>query len=378
MSGLRGLVTTWRGDLLLAIALVAWTASYVGFIAPPAERQWTALIFAVPSAAAVAVRRRYPLAAAAVTGGALLAVRPLGLFTVVESPVGVPFAGTPFLIAYSAGAGAGLTAGLIAAGLLTAGLQVENRVFNPIFEMITVGAWLAGRVVLSRRKLAEQLGRRNAELQAEQELFAREAVRYERARIARELHDVVGHNLSLMVVQASAGQRLADADPGMVAEALETVAEAVAAAQAEAGLLTELLAGGPLSVPPPGVHMAEELVRQAAVTGLKVSCQFTGAWDQMAPAASEAAYRVIQEALTNALKHAPGAAVTITVREVHAQVTVTITNAAPGQAPSRLERSGGGYGLAGMRERIAACGGQLTAGPTTSGGWQVSAVLPAG
>ena len=87
--------------------------------------------------------------------------------------------------------------------------------------MITIGPWLVGRVVLSRRRMTEQLQARNEELRAEQELFARESVRYERARIARELHDIVAHCLSVMVVQASAGQRVADADRDGMAEALD-------------------------------------------------------------------------------------------------------------------------------------------------------------
>src|ERR1700722_18022763 len=99
--------------------------------------------------------------------------------------------------------------------------------------MLTVGPWLVGRVVLSRRRMADQLQARNAELRAEQELFAAESVRYERARVAREVHDPVAPGISVMVVQASAGQRIAVANPNGVAEALESVAEAAAQAQTE-------------------------------------------------------------------------------------------------------------------------------------------------
>jgi signal transduction histidine kinase len=124
----------------------------------------------------------------------LLAVRPLGLTGTIDSPLTVPITWTPFLIAYSLGADAGLVAGLVAAVLLAACLQLANDGgFNPIFVMIAIGPWLAGRIMFSRRNMTRQLEARNAELDAERELFALESVRYERARIARELHDIVAH-----------------------------------------------------------------------------------------------------------------------------------------------------------------------------------------
>jgi signal transduction histidine kinase len=231
--------------------------------------------------------------------------------------------------------------------------------------------------MLSRRTMTGQLAARNAELWTEQELFARESVRYERARIARELHDIVAHCLSVMVVQASAGQRVADACADGIAEALEAVADAAAQAQAESGRLVEMLGGELPSGTSPGLPAVSDLVRRASVTGLAVSYRIQGSCNQLSPAASETAYRIVQEALTNALKHAPGAPVDITITGQSADVTVDIVNAAPQHRPSGLERSGGNYGLAGMCERVSACGGSLTTGPTATGGWHVSALLPA-
>ena len=242
---------------------------------------------------------------------------------------------------------------------------------------MTIGPWLVGRIVLSRRTMIEALEARNAELRAEQELFARESVRYERARIARELHDIVAHCLSVMVVQASAGQRVADAGRDGMAEALESVAEA-----ASSGAGGDRHAGGAAGRGAAVGHLARTADGQrarapAGVTGLAVTCRFLVSGDHLAPAASEAGYRVVQEALTNALKHAPGAPVDITVSGRDGGVEVDIVNAPPRQVPSGLERSGGGFGLAGMRDRVAACGGRLTSGPTPAGGWRVSALLPA-
>jgi signal transduction histidine kinase len=372
---LRRLFTSWRGDVLLAVLLVIWAAAYLGTAAARADQRWTAVIFVLPWAAALATRQRWPVAAAAVACALLLAVRPLGLVPELNGLLGDPSLWVVFLLAYALGTGAGLAAGLAGAALLAACLLIANGGFSPVAIMVTIGPWLAGRVVLSRRRLTEQLQARNEELRAEQDLFALESVRYERARIARELHDIVAHCLSVMVVQASAGQRIADAD-GM-AEALQSVAAAAEQAQAEIGRLAELLSE---DLPPgmtPRLEMVGELVRQASVTGLAVSCRFQRPCDQLSPAASEAAYRVVQEALTNALKHAPGAPVDITIGGQDAGVTVDIVNTAPRGGSSGLERSGGSYGLAGMRERVGGCGGTLISGPTATGGWHVSAVLPA-
>ncbi len=372
-------LATWRwGDALLAAALVAWSVAYLAATTAHGDGRWAALIFLVPYAAAVAIMRRWPVAAVVLAAAALLAVTPLGLAWAVNGWLALPLVWTPFLLAYAVGSGTRLWPGLAGIVLLAAGLLAANQGFNPLLLVITAGAWLAGRITVSRRALTEQLRARNAELAAEQELFAAESVRYERQRIARELHDIVAHCLSVMVVQASAGQRVAGADRGGAAEAFAAVAEAAAQAQAEIGRLVELLSGDPRPGASPRLRMVDELVRQASATGLAVTCRFRGDDENVPAAASEAAYRVVQEALTNALKHAPGAPVTITVHAQQATVDVSVVNAPPGRRPSGLEGSGGGYGLAGMRQRVTACGGSLSAGPTPSGGWQVSASLPAG
>jgi len=372
---LKRLLTSWRGDVLLAALLAAWAIGYLSLAAARGTVQWGALLFVLPFAGTVAVRRRWPAAAAGVACALLLAGWPLGLAAVLNGALGTPLLSVPFLLSYTLGAETGAATGLAGTVLLAACAQLADGGFSPVAEMITFGPWLAGRVVLSRRRLAEQLQARNEELRAQQEVFAEESVRYERARIARDLHDVVAHCLSVMVVQASAGQRMTDS--GEVAEALESVATAAAQAQTEIGTLVELLAGEIPSGASPRLAMIGELVGRASATGLTVTCRFEGDCDQLDDVASETAYRVVQEALTNAFKHAPGAPVDITIHGDGAGVTVDIVNAAPRESPAGLARSGGGYGLAGMRERVDACGGSLTSGPTTAGGWQVSAALPA-
>ncbi len=372
---LKRLLTSWRGDALLAAVLAAWAIGYLALAAAHGNPQWATLPFVLPFIATAAVRRRWPVPAAAVACALLLAAAPLGAAGTLNGTLGTPLLSVLFMLSYTLGTETGVATGLAGTVLLAVCAQIAGGGFSPVAEMITLGPWLSGRVVLSRRRLAEQLQARNEELRAEQETFAEESVRYERARIARDLHDIVAHCLSVMVVQASAGQRMTDR--GEVAEALESVAAAAAQARTEIGRLVEMLAGEMPSATSAGLPMVAELVHRASATGLTVNCCFMGDCDQLGPAASEAAYRVVQEALTNALKHAPGAPVDITVRGNDSGVTVDIVNAATLESPASLARSGGGYGLAGMRERVQACGGCLTSGPTATGGWQVSAALPA-
>jgi signal transduction histidine kinase len=366
---------SWRADALLAAALLAWTLACLATQSPGVGRDWLVLVLTAPYAAALAFRRRWPLASALVACAVFLAVRPLGLVPVFNGTLGDPYLWVLFLLCYALGAGAALGIGLAMTVLLAVSAVVANQGFDPIIVMLTLGPWLAGRVVLSQRRMTDRLHRRNEELEAERELFALESVRYERARIARELHDIVAHCLSVMVIQASAGQRVVEAVG--VAQALESVAEAAEQAKMEVGRLVSLLGGRPLAGPPPGLDMIDELVRRAGLSGQVVTCRVVGRCGLLGAAASEAAYRLVQEALTNSVKHAPGAAVEITIQGCEGTVEVSVVNAAPARQRSGVERSGGSYGLDGMRERVAGCGGSFGCGPTPAGGWRVSALLPA-
>ena len=216
-----------------------------------------------------------------------------------------------FLLAYSLGTSAGLWPSVLALLLLGAGLQLAASGFNPFAVVVTAGPWAVGLVVRSRRRLTGQLALRGRELEAEREVFAAEAVRYERARIARELHDIVAHSVSVMVIQASAGQRLTAADPALAVEAFDSIGEAAQQAEAEIGRLVELLGHDPQPRRGDGMRLIGELVAWAARAGLAVSCRVTGSAEDLADEASDAAYRVVQESLTNASRHAPGAPVGI-------------------------------------------------------------------
>jgi signal transduction histidine kinase len=213
-------------------------------------------------------------------------------------------------------------------------------------------------------------------LQREQEAATRLAVDRERARLARELHDVVGHNVSVMVVQAGAARKVMGTTPDLAREALLAVEAGGRAAMTELrqviGLLTVDRDGIELT-PLPGLERLPELAARIRETGTPVTLTVSGTVESLPAGVDLAAYRVVQEALTNAVKHAAGAAVTIVVTGTPEELRVEVTDT--GGAPS-VDGPGSGRGLAGLRERLTVYGGTLTAGRRPTGGFRVVAVLP--
>jgi signal transduction histidine kinase len=376
-----GRVARWcmdRGDALVASGFAAAAG---GILAANASLRHPG---AVPASvctflafALVAWRRRFPVVVAVLAGGLLLVPELTGYsVAILTSAIGFVVFALLFLITYALGAECEWRRSLVGLVPLVVCVNFASSTRNPLIEMLTIGPWLAGLVVASQRHAAEQLELRASELDEERELFAAESVRYERARIARELHDVVAHCVSLMVVQASAGERLANQDPAAAAEAFASISEAAREADAEIDRLVELLETTPSAGPSAGLQIVEELVRRARASGLRVSCQFAGDSDDLSAANAEAAYRLVQEAVTNAMKHAPGAAIEISVRGQAETIELQVINMAAAGSRSGLEGSGGGHGLSGMRERVGRCEGTMEAGPTADGGWRVAAVLP--
>jgi len=238
--------------------------------------------------------------------------------------------------------------------------------------MLTVPGFLAGTIFRLRREAADELALRGRELEEERELFADLALRHERARIAAELHDIIGHAISVMVIQAAAGQRLVDSDPARAKQAFAAIAESARQGKEDLARLVELLGG--TEVGGPDLTLIEEVVTRASRGGLDVSCRFEGDRDGVAAPTAHVAFRVVQESLTNALRYAPGAPVRVLVSGSGRSLTVGVEN-----DPSSRERpglSGTGRGLIGLRERVHELGGQLLAGPTPRGGWLVEATLP--
>jgi len=241
--------------------------------------------------------------------------------------------------------------------------------------MLPAAAWGAGRALREREQVAEQLAQRAQELEGEREAHAALSVRYERARIASELHDIVAHAISVMVVQAGAGQRLAAHDPEATAEVFEAIAGAAREAERDMGRLVALLGDEHAIGPSPDLTLVEELVARAAGSGLNVTLRLEGERQGLPAGLGETAYRVVQEGLTNALRYAAGARVSVRVRGEPAELAVEIENA-PGRGAAALASAGTGNGLRGLRERVAAQGGTLRAGPTAEGGWLLAARMP--
>jgi signal transduction histidine kinase len=242
--------------------------------------------------------------------------------------------------------------------------------------VLTVPPWAAGRVMRSRTQLAAELAVRARELEREQDAYAREAVRYERARIARDLHDIVAHNLSMIVVQAGAGRRAVGTSPETAAESLTHIEGGARQAELEIESLIELLGRDGSHAPGTGLRMLDELVRRAAATGLSVTYRLSGVHDSVTPELAQAAYHVTQEGITNALKHAPGAPITIVVHAGGPRLEIAVENGPPSALGSGLRDVGGSYGIDGLRARLEPLGGSLLAGPNTDGGWRLEAALP--
>ncbi|MDA0172588.1 histidine kinase [Solirubrobacter taibaiensis] len=236
-------------------------------------------------------------------------------------------------------------------------------------------AAVSGIAVRNQRAVVAAAHERARQAEATREEEAQRRVADERVRIARELHDVVAHHVSVINVQASVAGQLLRTDPDGAAAALAHVREASQTVLREVpGLLGLLRTGNEAleTAPAPRLADAEVLIDQARRSGLQVVWQTSGTPSTLAPGTDLAAYRVLQEALTNAQRHGAGE---VLVRVVYADgaLTLEVRNA---QAETRAAVAGGQHGLLGMRERVAATGGTLTAGPDEAGTWVVRAELP--
>ena len=297
-----------------------------------------ALIIAVP-VTSYAVGRyvgRWPVLAGAAVVGSVALVEPWSLDTTDDW----------------IGAVAGIAVGVVLAGAL--------------------GAWAR-----TRAALVTALTERAERAESERELMAREAVLTERTRIAREMHDVVGHRVSLMVLQSGAIE-MAAADRDRVEQLSRQVQTAGRQALEELRQMVGVLRAeerdddAPLG-PQPGLADLSRLVAQSREAGMTVELRPLPG-EPVDPSVGRAAFRIVQEALTNAAKHAPGAAVCVTVDRRPGEVLVRVIS---GPATAGTESHGGGYGLVGLAERVRTLGGRLDAGSRLDGGWAVEAVLPA-
>ena len=278
--------------------------------------------------------------------------------------VGVPFVG--FLVAFTA------------MGVRYSD-SVDWETVVAVF-VLTITPLLLGREVNERRRYLREVEERAERAEREREERAREAVREERARIARELHDVVAHEMTVMTVQAAGARRVLDSDPGQAAEALSAIESAGHDALTEMrrllGLLRQDRTESALG-PQPGLARLEALVEQMEEAGLPVDVELEGEIDPLPAGVDLNAYRIIQESLTNSLKHGgPNTTASVFVRYEPDRLVIEIADNGRGAAGALAERNGAGHGLVGMQERAALLGGTVRAGPRPGGGFIVKAVIP--
>jgi signal transduction histidine kinase len=266
--------------------------------------------------------------------------------------------------------------GLVAVTWMAVTIELNQGYVNPFVLVVTLVPWFVGVVIRDRQQMNRRLIEVGQQLEAESQQLADEAVRLERARIARELHDIVAHCLSVMVIQAYAGERLASTDQRSATEAFEHIANAAGQAKQEIAHLVELLADQPAVTEDRDLaENLENLVAGGRATGLDIRLHLNGRPNQVAATSAVVAYRVVQESLTNALKHSPGAPIDISV-DCGTEIVIDVINATPQHESSHLAKIGGGHGLTGIRERVSGLGGTFSAGPDDPGAWRVSVRFP--
>ncbi|WP_328318905.1 sensor histidine kinase [Streptomyces sp. NBC_00388] len=342
--------------------------------------------------AAVALRRRAP-------EKMLLLVTLLGVAQLVFDVSSLPADFAMLVLIYTVAADGkrwasrfGLIGGVCAGALAqlrwpeeTVTSWVQQAFLTMVLTVPFILAWVMGDSMRTRRAYFAQLEERAARLEREREAQSKVAVAGERARIARELHDVVAHNVSVMVVQADGAAYVLDASPDQAKQALETISSTGRQALAEMRRLLGVLRTGDAQesgeyVPQPDVQQIGDLVEQVRIAGLTVDFRIEGTPRPLPSGVELTAYRIVQEALTNTRKHG-GPDVGASVRLVYFDDGLGLLVEDDGRgAAHELYQDGGadgqGHGLIGMRERIGMVGGTLDAGPRPGGGFRISALLP--
>jgi signal transduction histidine kinase len=250
---------------------------------------------------------------------------------------------------------------------------------DPGVPALIASAWMLGKFVGSRRAYTAQLEAKNAELEQARLELAERAVAEERLRIARELHDVVAHTMSVVALHAGTGRMVADDDPDAARQALATIETTTRSALLEMrrmmGVLRESATGEQgIEAPAPGLEDLDALISDVAQSGVIVDLRVEGERPAVPAGVDLSAYRIVQEALTNVIRHAAGARAAVTIRYDRAAVTLDIED--EGCSAPRGPASSTGHGLVGMRERVALYDGQFEAGFRPGGGFRVSARLP--
>ncbi|GIH64170.1 sensor histidine kinase [Microbispora siamensis] len=260
-----------------------------------------------------------------------------------------------------------------------AGVITPSWTDHVVVTAVLLLCWVCGRAVRLRRAYLAELVQRADRLERAREADTRAARAEERSRIARELHDVVAHHVSVMTVQAAAARKMLDTKPDVARDALTAIEEMGRTAMAEMRSIVGVLrTDGPAERgPQPGMHDLPTLVEQMREAGLRTQLWIEGERRGLPPGVDLAAYRLVQEALTNSLRHAgPAARAWVTVRHEPNELSIHVEDDGRGAAEESVRIGGKGHGLVGIRERVALYGGVLRIGPRAGGGFEVRARFP--
>ena len=378
-------------DLALALALAACNVGAmipeIGQVRLPAVTFPMAVLQTLP----LTWRRRWPV-------GMLLAV---SVFRTVEDNIGgfEPLYLASAIAYYTVMARSSTRVRVVISVLVLAGIITELSMHDhnlagnfPVVAMEFATAGMAGLISHTHRAYLQEARARAERAEAAHEREVALAAAHERARIARELHDVVAHHVSLIAVQSDAAATLLPGQPVQAEKHVEVIGQTAREAMGELrrllGVLRTPASAGrqpPDTAPLPSVSQLGPVLDQVREAGISLDLRVEGSPARLAPGIDLAAYRIVQEALTNTVRHSGADEAAVTFRYEPGYLTVSVTDTGHGPAtaawPQRtggpLTQRSGGFGLVGMAERVASCGGSLTVGPGRAGGFAVTARLPA-
>jgi signal transduction histidine kinase len=391
-------------DLALALALAAYSVGSLIPVTSQLKLPAVAFVLVVLQALPLTWRRRWPVPVQ-------LAI---GIPSMLYNFLGIPYGGVPFgpMIAFytvmdrSSTRARWVICALAVAGLIQVQfLPYHNGAYSFLAGLLEFGvAGIAGVLSRTHRAYTGAVEARAEQAEAERRRQVALAAAEERARIARELHDVVAHHVSLMAVQSEAAASLLPDQPIQAGKSVEIISQTAREALTELRRLLGVLRGpadvdgrAPSRSPSPSIGSLDEVLVQVRRAGIVVDLRVEGSPSRLAPGVDLAAYRIVQEALTNTVKHSGANKAAVTVSYEPGYVTVSVTDpgrepvavtvgrpaesavsASPGASKTNGARlpGSGGFGLAGIAERVASCGGSLTVGPGQDGGFAVTARLP--
>jgi signal transduction histidine kinase len=366
-------------DAGLAVALAAVNVVSVLPYRAHLHPLWLALVLLAGQALPLAWRRSAPVGIGLVVGAARISYDKIG-FGYAPLPLG------PAIAIYTVFDRRGPALRVVTAILVVVGISVSlaspghSEPYEAIFQgLIFATAMAAGLLSRAKRASLHAAQSRAERAEAELDQEAARAGAAERARIARELHDVVAHHVSLMAVQAEAAASLLPEQPERARQSVDVIGDTARQALAELRRLLGVLRGPaerrPATSPAASLTDLPDVLAKVREAGLPVDFEVTGIPALLAPGIELTAFRIVQEALTNTLRHADAAHARVTVAYEPGYVTLSVADSGPRRSEPQAS-SGTGFGLAGIAERVASCGGSLTVGPNPANGFALTARLP--